>query len=159
MLDRLTLMSKSSKRERLLTGLSIAVYLVGWFLISSRPEVAAMIFVAAGAILILSTPTDASGRKPLFEQNLVAAAACVLPALGMCWSKYQDLGETRRWNSYLSQHQCRYREQVVTGYSKGGCDRSGDCQPGEEIEEPEYFCMTTKKRITFSGFREGNFGK
>ena len=152
-------MTDSSTRERLLARTSIVIYLIGWLMVFSRPEFAAIVFVVAGATVILSTPSGAPGRKQIFHQNLFVAAAFVLPALGMCWTKYQDLGEVRRWNSYLSLHRCEHRGDVVTGFSKGGCDRSEDCQPGEEIEEPEYFCMTTEKSITFSGFREGNYGR
>lgn len=93
------------------------------------------------------------------RQTLVFSAFLAAGGLGASWIKYQDQAESRRFTAYLAEHGCVYAETVVTGMSRGGCDRFENCIEATEIEEREYVCVATGKRITFSQFLDGSYGR
>jgi hypothetical protein len=153
-----TVQSPEKARERKYARLFYAVYAIAWILAFYNAAAAAIAFIAAGYLLSQSitsgTATTSADRSTLW----LMLAAVVRPGLGASWIRYENDAESRRFSSYLSQHECKFTGNVVVGMSKGGCDRFDNCEGPEEIEEFQYFCKTTGRSITSSQFRNGQYG-
>ena len=150
---------KSQRRRKWFFWGLYATYILGWILVGQFPMLALIAFLLC-VPLAFGTVTAADPTFKHRQRNEVMwTLVAFLPgALFMTLFKYQHLAETRRFSSYLSQHQCQSKGTVVTGTTPGGCDRYGNCEEPREIEEVEFFCATTKRRITFSQFKAGQYG-
>jgi hypothetical protein len=86
------------------------------------------------------------------------AAAFYIPMSGIACMKYQERAVERHFESYLSAHRCVHTGIIVTGYAAEQCDRWERCSSEGEVEEDQYFCRATGKRITFKQFSSGSYG-
>ena len=149
----------SHQRERRLARYFWIAYALSWIVALANPAIGAVAFVLTGAVFwagIARSAVSAGTSKP---QMIFVMAVLIGPALGACWTSYNNKAESRNFRAYLDQHRCKYQGEIVVGFSKGGCDRAGNCEDPAEIEESEYFCASTNRRITFSQFREGSYGQ
>ena len=152
-------MEPANRREKLFLVLALGVYMSGWFMLDSKPAIGALAFVFAVPLAAASVPSNVPNRIRYFFQTIGIAAVLVIPALGLAWFKYHAQEEASRFRNYLQEHNCQSAGEVVTGYSEGGCDRYGNCTDGHEIEEREFLCTSTGRRITFSQFKNGEYGR
>jgi hypothetical protein len=149
---------ESELREKRFGRFFLIIYVISWLISSSSPIIGAAAFIASAGLLwvtISSPPPSANSNSG----RLFVIAVLIGPALYACWIRYNDDADSRHFQEYLRQHACKHEGEIVVGMSKGRCDRAGSCEDPEEIEESQFFCATTDRRITFSQFRDGNFGE
>lgn len=152
-------MNLTENRVEKFTYATFALYILGWIL-GSDYIIWALLSFCGSAICALGTiPLEAANKKEQQTQIYIVIAAFILPALGVLWIGYQDSADANKFRNYLSEHRCKNIGLTITGYSKGGCDRFDNCEEPQEIEEPEYFCAATRKRITYSDFKAGHYGQ
>jgi hypothetical protein len=146
-------------REKRFARLSWIGYVISWVLTFSSPIIGAVMFIASAGLAwvsLSSAPRSANSSRGMW---LLLIAVVTGPGLLACWVRYNNEADSHHFKAYLRQHACKYEGEIVVGMSKGGCDRAGNCEEPEEIEESQFFCATTGRRITFSQFREGYFGE
>lgn len=98
--------------------------------------------------------------KNVVDQTLVAGAiALALLALLLINSANHRKIENRRWNSYISEHGCRFVETITIGYTDRTYDRFSGESGGEPIEDELYYCRASRKHLTRADFDEGHFGE
>jgi phosphoglycerol transferase MdoB-like AlkP superfamily enzyme len=97
---------------------------------------------------------DKAQRKTMF----IVAAFCYIPAVFAAFYAYQKEGVQRQFESYLATHNCNYVDTVMTDYVPEQCDKFGVCSEGHEVLEDQYFCRSTRRKITFKQFAAGNYG-
>ena len=152
-------MDSTGKREKKFTYATILLYFLGWFL-GTEYIVPALLSFCGSAICALGTvPLESETKKEHQKQIYLSIAAFILPALGVLLFSSKDANDENKFRNYLLEHRCKEIGSTITGFSKGGCDRFNNCVEPQEIEEAEYFCAVTKKRITFSDFKLGHYGK
>ncbi len=140
--------------------LAICVYLTGFITVGSMPLVAAASFIISGLLLWASIPKDADNLEHEQKQFWIVAIPFIIPALGMCWLKYQEELSWSQFRNYITTHGCVEHGSVITGVTPGGCDRyTGECEDSREIEEQQFVCPLTNSVITFSDFKSGSFGQ
>lgn len=151
-------MISNERREKLLVGLTFGIYLLGWLLVGSWPELAAIAFLGILIPAYMTVPRDRPNRVSTLKQTMSFVAVLCAGGLWMSVVKCGDLDESRRFRTYLSQHQCKPTGELVTGFAAGRCGRFEECSDGQEIAEEGYLCRATGMTITFSQFRRGHYG-
>lgn len=151
-------MTLADNREKLFTYAFFALYVLGWIFGARHFGLALLSFASSSVCAFNTIPPDAHDRAQKRKQIYLVLAAFMLPALIGLWTVHQDNAETDRFRAYLAEHNCTYVGNTVSGYSKGGCDRVGNCQDQQEIEESEFFCSSTGNHITYSNFKAGYYG-
>lgn len=145
-------------REKRFARLSGILYVIAWIATFSNPIIGAVAFIASGCLAWVSLSNARPSTNTTTGAKLLFISLVIGPSLIVCWVRYNNESDTRHFQAYLRQHACKYEGDIVVGMSKGGCDRVGNCEEPEEIEESQYLCSKTGRRITFSQFREGYFG-
>ena len=138
---------------------SVVLYILGWIAGSDHILLALLCFGSSAFCVLKTDSTEFENKKELQTQNYVVLAAFFIPAFIFLWTGYHDSADTRNFKNYLSEHNCKDIGITVTGMSKGGCDRFNNCEEPQEIEETQFFCAATKKRLTFTDFKSGSFGR
>jgi hypothetical protein len=151
-------MNFTESREKKFTYATFALYILGWILGSDYIIWALLSFCGSAVCALGTVAPGVKFKKEQRTQVYFAITAFILP-LGVLLIGYQGTADANRFKNYLSEHHCKNIGLTITGYSKGDCDRVGNCVEPHEIEEPEYFCSTTKKRITYSDFKAGHYGQ
>jgi hypothetical protein len=152
-------MNLTVTRDKKFTYATVALYILGWILGSDHIIWALLSFGGSAVCAFGTIPLEAKDKKSEKVAICFLIAVTILPALGALWTGYQGSADENKFRNYLAEHQCKYVGSTITGYSKGGCDRFGSCEDPQEIEESEYFCAATKKRITYTNFRAGHYGQ
>lgn len=134
-----------------------AFYAVGW-LLGARHFFLALAAFAAAVVLLAVGAFGEEDRKRAKLGVALVSAAFLIPALVMLGQSRLDLAERDRFRSYLADHRCKYVEETVVGMSRGGC-KFEECVDSEPIEDQEFFCAATGKHVTFTGFKEGAYGR
>lgn len=146
-------------RERLYLYAFFALYGLAMIFVSVRHLAFALLALTASAVCVFNTVSaDADDRDHQRKQIYLVLAAFMLPALYIVWDVHRQDSDERRFKTYLSEHRCTHQGDVITGMSRGGCDRLGNCEEPQEIEDPEFFCAVTSNRITYTDFKAGSHG-
>ena len=145
-------------REKRFARFSGIGYVIAWIATFSNPIIGAVAFIASAGLAWVSLSSARPSAYTTKGMKLFIIAVVIGPGLYTCWVRYNNEAASHHFQSYLRQHSCKYEGEIVVGMSNGGCDRAGNCEDPEEIEESQFFCATTGRRITFSQFREGYFG-
>ena len=133
------------------------VYFVGWYLGAQHFYFALAAF--AGSVVLLGAGAlREEDRKKARSGVALIAAVFVLPALIVLVQSRMELFERERFQRYLAEHRCEYAGEAVVGMSPGGC-RYEECVDPEPIEDQQFLCSVTGKYITFTGFKEGAYGR
>ena len=152
-------MNLTENREKKFTYATCTLYILG-FILGGDYIILALISFCGSAFCAFGTiPLEAKNNKKQQTEIYILIAAFILPALGTLWIGYQDSVGANKFMNYLSEHNCKEIGLAITGYTNGGCDQFDNCEEPHEIEEPEYLCAVTKKRITYSDFNVGHYGQ
>lgn len=152
-------MTFTHNREKLFTYAFFALYVLGWIFGARHLTLALLSFAGSSVCAFNTIPPGAYDRAGQQKQIYLVLATFMLPALIFLWTVRQDNAEADRFREYLAEHGCAHVGNIVTAYSKGGCDRVGNCQDPQEIEESEFFCASTGNHITGSDFKAGRYGR
>lgn len=118
-----------------------------------------LIALAASVFSLYLTEPSGGWKTPQKRQELGLILTLLYgPVLYVVYHGYEDERETRNFQRYLTEHQCKYVGTIVTGYAPGGCDNVGRCTDGEEIEEEQFLCRATGNKLTFKQFQDGGYG-
>jgi hypothetical protein len=147
----------SGKRSGLFELGAASLYAVGWILGANYFWLALTAFAITVVMLAIGSHHEQDRKRARIAVAMVSAAF-VLPALLILGRSKLELAERDRFHSYLSEHSCTYAGEAVVGMSQGGC-RYEECVGPEPIEVRQYFCAATGHNITFTGFKEGAYGR
>ena len=136
---------------------AVGFYVAGWVLGTRHFFLALAAFAAAIALLAIGSRREEDTKRARLGVAIVSTAF-VIPALVVLGQGKMELAERDRFRSYLAEHRCAYAGETVVGMSRGGC-KFEDCEGPEPIEDQEFFCAATGKNITFTGFKEGAYGR
>ena len=152
-------MTFTANREKFYGYAFFALYGLSMIFVNGRHLVLALLSLAASAVCVFQTvPADADDRARQRKQVYLVLAGFLLPGLYIVWDVHQQEVEERRFKIYLSEHRCTYKGDVMVGMSRGGCDRVGNCEEPQEIEDAEFLCASTGNRITYTDFKAGRYG-
>lgn len=152
-------MNFAFNRKKLYGYAFFALYCLAMIFVSVRHVAFALLALTASAVCVFKTvPADADDRDHQRKQIYLVLAACMLPALYIVWDVHRQDSDERRFKTYLSEHRCTYQQDVITDISQGGCDRLGNCEEPQAIQDAEFFCAATGNRITFTDFKVGSYG-
>lgn len=148
-----------ANREKFYTYAFFALYGLAMMFVSGRHLALALLAFAASAVCMFRTiPVNADDQAQQRKQVYLILAVSMLTGLFVVWTVHQQETEESRYKTYLSEHRCTYQGDVISGVSRGGCDRAGNCQKPQEVEDAEYFCASTGNHITFTDFKAGRYG-
>lgn len=151
-------MNLAFNREKLYGYAFFALYGLAMIVVSVRHLTFALLALAASAVCVCKTiPSDAEDREHQRKQIYLFLVVSMVPALYVIWDVHHQEWDARRFKTYLSEHRCAYQGNVITGLTRGGCDRLGNCEELQEIEDAEFLCAATGSHITYTDFKAGNY--
>lgn len=136
----------------------LLTYAIG-LLISYDHWALSLLFLAGSALTLYlaSLPEERASRKGRLDL-LFIAAAFYLPTVYIHAQNIVKHADERRFQSYLSAHDCAYADTKVIGYAGPACNDVAACSDSGEIEVGRYYCRATRRHITFEDFKEGRYG-
>jgi hypothetical protein len=152
-------MNLIKNREKLYGYVALAFYIGAWLWDDQHLFFALFSLIISGILALQTIPSDADNKKYKRKELLFVLAAFMQPALIIFWNRYQENAQQKQFKNYVSEHRCKYAGDKITGVSKGGCDRFGNCEDPQEIEEQEFFCRATGNHLTYSEFKAGHYGR
>lgn len=117
----------------------------------------AIVLLLLEVALVAYFYSEATTEMGKYEVLILGFVALGTPSY-IVGHNYFDGKDRRQFASYLAEHKCKEVGSTVVGMSSGGCDRAENCVEPEEIEQTEYFCQVTGKRIVFDDFVNGRYG-
>lgn len=144
--------------EKICAGAFIGFCILGLVFGSEYIFLSVFSLLAASGFLFYGAYRHPCGFKSQRQLTFFIWFSCIPAALWVVGKSYFEEKDVHQFRNYLSAHQCRFKGDVVVRTTNGGCDRFGNCSEAEEFEEPEYYCATTRNRITFTDFRDGRYG-
>ncbi len=146
-------------REKLYGYAFFSLYCLAMIFVSVRHLSFALLALTASAVCVFKTvPADTDNRGHQRKHIYLILAAFMLPAFYIVWDVHGQDRDERRFKTYLSEHRCTYQGDVITGVSRGACDRLGNCEEPQEIKDSEFFCAATGNSITYAEFKAGSYG-
>lgn len=128
-------MNLIKNREKLYGYAALSFYIGAWLLEDQHLTFALFSLIISGILAFKTIPSDANNKKHQQKELVFVLVAFMLPALIIFWSRYQESTQEKHFKNYISEHRCKYVGDKITGVSKGGCDRFGNCEDPQEIEE------------------------
>lgn len=152
-------MNYSFNREKFYGCAFLALYCMAMIFVSVRHLTFALLALTASAVCLFKTiPVDTDDRDHQRKHIYLILAVSMLPALYIVWDAHRQDWDERRFKTYLSEHRCTYQGDVITGMSRGGCDRQANCEEPQEIKDSDFFCAATGNSITYTEFKAGSYG-